>query len=181
MAENDESVIEENGEEENLEEEETLESLKERLSKADAALRKANREAATLRKKYEPKKDEPKKTIVAEEGPDWKSVAVLNAAKVALKDAGLVGNTARVAKLLNLKGLEVDEDGDVEGLEDEIEALKEDMPSLFKIEVVEEEPQPRRSAPKLKTSGAKETAPPKSVAEARAAWLLGAKATNRRR
>jgi hypothetical protein len=64
---------------------------------------------------------------------------VRSAAKDALKDAGLVVPTgakaesalARAFRLIDLEEVDVDEDGAVSGLEDQVRAVKRDYPELF--------------------------------------------------
>jgi hypothetical protein len=58
---------------------------------------------------------------------------VKQAARSALVEAGFSGEvSARTMGLLNLDELDVDEDGEILGLDEAIEELKEDLPQLFK-------------------------------------------------
>lgn len=63
----------------------------------------------------------------------YKPALVKQAAKAALAQAGFAGEvTSRTMRMLDLDELEVDEDGEVAGLDEAIEELKEDMPQLFR-------------------------------------------------
>lgn len=61
----------------------------------------------------------------------WKPLYVKQAAKAALLDAGLQGKPERLLKLLDMDEIEVDEDGDLDGLDDQIADLKKDYPDFF--------------------------------------------------
>lgn len=61
----------------------------------------------------------------------WKPVAVRNAARAALAEAGAKGDLKRFVKLIDVDTVEVDDDGDVLGLEDQIDAIKADFPEAF--------------------------------------------------
>jgi hypothetical protein len=70
----------------------------------------------------------------------WKPMVVRQAATSALSEAGLVlpddpddrrRALKRALRLLDLGDVEVDDDGDVDGLDDAIADLKDDMPELF--------------------------------------------------
>jgi hypothetical protein len=67
----------------------------------------------------------------------WKPTVVRTAARAAFAEAGLVsgksGDAAmkRAIRLLDLADLDVDEDGNVEGLEEQIDEIKADFPELF--------------------------------------------------
>lgn len=60
-------------------------------------------------------------------------VPLISAVPEALSDAGWNGkNLSRMLKLLDLDSVEVDSDGDIEGLTDQVEELKKDFPEFFK-------------------------------------------------
>jgi hypothetical protein len=52
-------------------------------------------------------------------------------AKLALKEAGLQGTPDKLLKLIDTDDIEVDEDGEVDGLTEQIDELKKDFPELF--------------------------------------------------
>ncbi len=60
----------------------------------------------------------------------YKPIVVKTAARAALAEAGAL-KPERLIKLLDMDELEIDDDGDVVGLEDEILALKKDYPEFF--------------------------------------------------
>lgn len=62
----------------------------------------------------------------------WKKRVVRQAAKAALLEAGLQGDPAKLARLVDENEVEVDDDGDIsDGLDEQVEQLKEDYPDLF--------------------------------------------------
>jgi hypothetical protein len=61
----------------------------------------------------------------------YKPLVVRTAAKAALAEAGLIGKPDRLIKLLDMDELEIDDDGEIDGLEDQIRGLKADYPDLF--------------------------------------------------
>ncbi|MZE50124.1 hypothetical protein GTY86_02080 [Streptomyces sp. SID5770] len=77
------------------------------------ALNKANAEALKHREKRDA----------------FMGLAVRLATEKKLSEAGL--SNPRVAKYLNMSELHVTEDGDIEGLTEQLDALKEDLPELF--------------------------------------------------
>jgi hypothetical protein len=106
------------------------------------ALAKANAEAKTHREavKALQTKTEDADGKAAREATEaaekrLKPVAVRSAAKAAFLEAGLQGSTpermARVVRMLDLDALNVDEDGDVTGLVEQVKAVKADYPELF--------------------------------------------------
>lgn len=106
------------------------------------ALAKANAEAKTHREAARAlqAKSEDADGKAAREAADaaekrFKPVAVRSAAKAAFLEAGLQGSTperiARVIRMLDLDALDVDEDGDVTGLTEQVAAIRKDYPELF--------------------------------------------------
>lgn len=60
-------------------------------------------------------------------------VPLISAVPTALDDAGWNGkNLPRMLKLLDLDSVQVDSDGDIEGLTEQVEELKKDFPEFFK-------------------------------------------------
>lgn len=116
-----------------------------------AALTKARREAraakrkpagtgsngdATTAEKPDPEKAAAEATAAAEN--KWKPLLVRTAARTAFVEAGLVlpksnadGAMARVVKLLDLDDLEITDDGQVDGLREQVEEIRADFPELF--------------------------------------------------
>jgi hypothetical protein len=68
----------------------------------------------------------------------WKPMVVRSAARAAFTEAGLVlpkGNAERamkrVMRLLDIEDLDITDDGDVDGLTEQVEEIKSDYPDLF--------------------------------------------------
>lgn len=153
LDETDEGAEDEGG----TEKEPTPEELKASVANLERALKKANREAARLRNEKkaadEPKGKEGDEKPAETKGEDkYKRSAVAAAARAELKDAGFTGTkeqAAKLSKLLDLDDLDVDEDGEVEGLEDAVADLKEQFPALFAGEKAADE---KPKAPKVDAS-----------------------------
>jgi hypothetical protein len=64
----------------------------------------------------------------------FKDIAVRKEAALALSEAGAKVSTKRLIKLLDLADVEIDFDGNVDGLADAIAELKEESPEFFKSE-----------------------------------------------
>lgn len=95
----------------------------------------------------------------------WKPRVIKQAARGALAEAGAM-NPQRLVGLLKIDDLEVDDDGEVDGLEDEIDRLKDEFPELFRK---------KRAAP-LETgdrSAGKGAGRPKSDSQRQADAILG--------
>jgi hypothetical protein len=118
--------------------------LKARLAKATAALRKANAQAAKLRRAGKPAakaapegtpRGEQPAAAVAESGDDrFRRQAIRTEGAAAIMEAGFSGDrkAARdLTRLIDWDDLDVDEDGEVDGLDDAVDALKERYPGLF--------------------------------------------------
>lgn len=75
----------------------------------------------------------------AEQSERRRSTALIAAVPEALEDAGWNGrNMNRMLKLLDLDSVDVDSDGEVDGLKDQIEELKKDFPEFFKRQRMKE-------------------------------------------
>mgnify|MGYP001120034731 CR=1 FL=1 len=69
----------------------------------------------------------------AEQNERRRATALISAVPTALEEAGWNGrNMPRMLKLLDLDNVEVDSDGEVDGLQDQIDELKKDFPEFFK-------------------------------------------------
>lgn len=125
------------------EEEESDEPISaEEAKKIRAALKKANDEAKRYRLeakklKKETATDSEKAIITAKEEAEkavedkYKGLLVRAEAKAALTDAGLTSGHERFIKMLDMDAIEVEDDGDIEGLTEQIQALKKDFPEVF--------------------------------------------------
>ncbi|MFJ8857246.1 phage scaffolding protein [Streptomyces sp. NPDC102451] len=83
------------------------------IAAMESALKKANGEAAHYRN----------------ERNTFRDMAIGLKAERTLSEAGI--NNPKVRKLLNLSEITVTESGELEGLTDQIDSLKEDFPELF--------------------------------------------------
>jgi hypothetical protein len=117
---------------------------------------------------------EAEKTVaekVAERDTHWQGIVIKSQARAALAAAG-VPSTAlkRAVRALDADDLEVDEDGEVDGLEEAVEALKADMPALFS----ESEDTKKKRVGSIDAAGNKTgSTKTKSAAEKLAAALTG--------
>lgn len=109
----------------------------------------------------------------------YKPVAIRAAAKSALLEANFQRPTderiKKIIKRLDLEDIDVDDDGDVIGLQEQIEQLMEDFPELFTAPVAETTVEPvKRRAPRMDASDRKPGAvEPKSTGERLAARIIG--------
>lgn len=103
----------------------------------------------------------------------WKPMVVRSAARTAFVEAGLTlpkdgadGAMARVVRLLDLNDIDVNDDGEVDGLREQVEDIRRDFPELFAPA--------RRTAARIDAAGkVTEGIAPKTSAERLAAQLLG--------
>ena len=61
---------------------------------------------------------------------EWKKRAIRAEAKVALEETG-VKNADRILKYANLDSVDFDEEGNLTGLDESIDSIKQDFPELF--------------------------------------------------
>ncbi|MFB7111735.1 phage scaffolding protein [Streptomyces sp. NPDC056291] len=107
--------------------------------KVQRALKRANKEAENLRRNSETtneaEKEETEKRIREEAVTDsearWKPIVVKQAARAALAEAGLVKNPNRLLKLLEMDDIDVSEDGEIDGLDEQIRDFKKEYPEFF--------------------------------------------------
>lgn len=119
------------GGESNEEENDPAAGLKSALDKERKERKRLAKEIADLKKGQE--KDDEKAVREAEErvAEKYKGIVVRSEAKAAFVEAGLKGSPAKLIKLIDLDEVEVDDDGDVVGLEDQIKQIKKEFPELF--------------------------------------------------
>jgi len=147
--------------------------------RTQAALTRANGDAKRhrlrVRELSKPKEGETDAAKTATDAAEkrYKPVAIRSAAKAAFLEAGLNdASPERVKKLLRMVDLDevdVDGDGDVTGLDEQIESVKDDYPELFKPAE-----QPRKRATRLDASNRQTggTDKPSSTGEKIAAALF---------
>jgi hypothetical protein len=128
----------------------------------DAEAREKGAERGLTREDVAEMIAEARETEARKAAEKYKPVAIRSEAKDLLTDAGYKFGSAedrdrrldRALKLIDMDQVEVDDDGTVLGLEDEIDKLRDDWPELFADET-EEEPEPvkpaarRRVAPRI--------------------------------
>jgi hypothetical protein len=101
------------------------------LRKERMARKKAQRELNALRRKNETDAEKTAREAEEAAAKKYKPVAVKAAAKSALLTAKVKGDPARALRLLDLDELDINEDNDVEGLDDQIDILRAEYPELF--------------------------------------------------
>ncbi|MFE9391701.1 phage scaffolding protein [Streptomyces sp. NPDC006784] len=144
--------------------------------KTQQALKKANEDGKRhrlrnkeLEEKQRENESESERAIreAREEGEKrYRAPLVKAAARAALAEAGVNGSAERVLRLVDTDGLSVDDDGDVIGLDAEIDRVKQEYPEFF---------QTAKPKPKARpTAAGREPAPekPKSSAEMHAMKVL---------
>lgn len=152
---------------------------KDEWERTKAALAKANGEARDNRLKLRDAKQasEDADSKAAREAAEaaekrLKPVAVRSAARAAFLEAGLTdAKPERVAKLLrmlDLDELDITDDGEVAGLDEQVTAIKADYPELFA--------KSKQGAPRIDGSDRKpgSSTQPKTTGEKIAAQLIGA-------
>lgn len=116
------------------------------LARARAALKKANAEARKHREELkklrqqhesedEAKAREAKESGAKEAAAKLKPVAIRASARAAFLAAGAAGddaNVKRLVRLLSMDDIDVDDEGDVTGLDDQVDEIKEQYPELFR-------------------------------------------------
>jgi hypothetical protein len=104
----------------------------------------------------------------------YKPIVIKTTARAELVAAGVKsGKEARLIKLLDLDDIDIDDDGEVTGLTEQVDALKEEWPELFAQP--EEKPREQRRGSRA-ADGADKKPPPKkelTPSERQAALLLG--------
>lgn len=107
----------------------------EALKKANAEAKKYRLEAKRLKQAGESDDDKVKReaaeAAAAETEAKYKKALVNASAKAMLAEAGLKGKPDRFIKMLDLAEIEVDDDGDIVGLDDQIDSIKTDFPEVF--------------------------------------------------
>lgn len=113
------------------------ETLRKELRESREALKKANAESKKRRLREKERRQEGDgekkgdgRDVAAEVEAKWKPRVVNAAAKSALAEAG-AKKPDRLLRLVDLAELDVDDDGDVDGLDEEVERLREEYPELF--------------------------------------------------
>ena len=178
------------------------EPTKEELARMQRALTKANSEAKKNRLRYKQLlaktvdgkstdgdgKEDKNKEIDRErirnevseaEEARWKKRVVRQAAKAALLEAGLTGDATKMARLVDEDDVDVDDDGEIsDGLEEQIESIKEDYPDLFEDKNA---PPPRTTRRTRIDGGSRERPPQRKLTSAEKIQQQVMKTNTRRR
>ncbi|KND38474.1 phage scaffolding protein [Streptomyces acidiscabies] len=107
--------------------------------KVQRALKRANKEAENLRKNTDTvdgtEKEENEKKVrddaVKESDSRWKPIVVKQAARAALAEAGLIKPPNRLLRMLDMDDIDVNEDGEIDGLDEQIRDFKKEFPEFF--------------------------------------------------
>lgn len=168
ILEEEETQEEESTEEVEPTEEELPENIKTILNKNRRAVREAEARAVAAEKALAAK-ETPEGEEAAPVDDKFKKLFVNTAAKSALTEAGLTTGTDRFLKLIDFSAVEVDDNGNISGLDDQISELKDEFKELLAPKEA-----PRKPAVKSDGAGRRETpATPKSSAQILAERLRG--------
>lgn len=110
-------------------EEELPDNIKAILAKNRAETKAAKAELARLKKEREAA--EASETTETPADNRYKELFINTAARTALKEAGLSTGTDRFLKMIDLSEVEVDDEGNVVGLEEQVAALTEEFKDLI--------------------------------------------------
>lgn len=110
-------------------------ATQEKLKKANGQAAAHRKEADELKRKGETEAEanarKAREEADANASKTWKPRIVRQAARAALVEAGLTGAPDRLLKLVDVDQVEVDDEGEVTGLDEQIKGLKKDYPELF--------------------------------------------------
>lgn len=142
--------------------------------KAKNELRARDKELADLKAANEGAEEraarEARETAVAEAEARYKPVAL----RAALLEAGVVAKKVPGAlKLLTLGDIDIDDQGEVSGLDVQLDVLREDWPELFPVAEVEKKVERRGSKAADGADRRPEAKKPPTATELQAAALLG--------
>lgn len=180
----------------------TVDDLQQKIRDLEGSLRKANRERARLGRQVKPAApagkpatgdDKPAPEITPEklvelenatkEAKRWRSSTIQEKAKLALAAEGVdAKRVARIVRLIDEEDLDVDADGKLIGIQEQIDELKDEWPEFFAKpkQDADDEPEakpkrPVRDRRASRDAGDKAAAgsPQKSIAEQRAERVLG--------
>lgn len=149
--------------------------------RAKQLLRDARKELADLKQANEGAEEkavrEARETADAEAGKKYKPLIIRTSARAELVAAGVKADKVnRLIKLLDLDEIEVDDDGEVSGLTDQVDTLKDEWPELFAAEEEKKGRRERRGSGSRAADGADkqpEKKKPMTASERQAAALLG--------
>lgn len=153
---------------------------REKLKALEAEVAKQKKEGGGDTDDLEAKLEAAKAEAQESAAGTWKARTVKQAAKAALYAEGLSGSPDRLIKLLDLDDIDIDDEGEIDGLEEQIVELKEEFPDRFKAKDDDDDEDERPRKPKKPTTkvdggdkGKKGVKEEKSTAELIAAGLMG--------
>ncbi len=155
--------------------------LRKATAARDAAKREARDARAEAARLKQAGEDETARAVreageaaLAEAEKKYKPLLVKNAARAELAASGVKdGKVDRLIKLLELGEIEVDGDGEVSGLSEQVEALREEWPEFF-VQETAVKPEPRKGSRAADGADRKPAAvKPLTATERQAAALLG--------
>lgn len=142
------------------------EALQAKLSATNAESAKRRVELSELRKQHETDADKAKREALEAATALYKPTAIKASAKSALLEADAkTDRVAALAGLLDVSKLDIDDKGEIAGLEAEVKRVKADYPEFFKAEGEGEKPRPGKLTPGGKPPATGEKAPWDQIAE----------------
>lgn len=145
-------------------------NIKEILQKNRKELREVKAELAKAKKDLSKAQETNPDSEALAEGAAYKKLFMDSAAKASLAQAGATAGLDRLVKLIDFDSVDVESDGTINGLTDQIDALKEDFPELFSSKKA---PKPTRVTAKGDAAPRPAPEPKKSSAQLIAGQLLG--------
>jgi hypothetical protein len=138
--------------------------VKRAMKKAQEDTRRWRKKAQELEQGKEGASEEAGKQVADK----YRPLLIQTKAQAALLEAGVeTGKAARALKLLDLSDLDVDDDGEVDGLTDQVDDLKNEWPELF-----EAKQEKRQRAPRVNGAGRTPSAPQAKSSAARLSALF---------
>jgi hypothetical protein len=142
------------------------EAMQAKLSATNAESAKRRVELSELKKQHETDADKAKREADESAAARYKPTAVKASARAALLEADAkTDRVAALAKLLDVSKLDIDDNGEIAGLDAEVKRVKAEFPELFKAEGEGEKPKPGKLTPGGKQTPAAEKAPWDLIAE----------------
>jgi hypothetical protein len=124
-----------------------------------------NKDGKTDDKSKELDRERIRSEVSEAEEARWKKRVVRQAAKAALLEAGLRGDPTKLARLVDEDDVEVDDDGEIsDGLEEQIDSIKEDYPDLFEDKTTPPTRGTRRA--RIDAGGQRDRPPPRKLTSA---------------
>lgn len=124
------------------------EALQAQLSKVNAESARRRVELADLKRQGESDAEKTQREAAEAAAARYKPTAIKASAKTALLEAeARTDRVGALSGLLDLTKLDIDDNGDITGLDAEVTRVKADYPEFFKAAEDEQKPRPGRLAP----------------------------------